>query len=99
LESFDHTKKHIVVIDPDNWCDFRMPADFWRCAPSYGITCVYIEHGYCDVPLMVRTSCDILCTHMADGAPPALRLEHPDFSFSMFRNGWRIWRLASSNPS
>jgi hypothetical protein len=94
LESFDRTKTHIVVIDPDNWRDFSLPADFWWRAPHYGITCVYIEHCYRVVPHMVKTSCDILC--MPDGAPPSFPIER--MTFSHF-NGWQIWRYSAITSS
>jgi hypothetical protein len=96
LESFDRTKKHLVVIHLWN-CD-KIPKldEFWERAASYGITCIYITLSYYyNVPRKMRRNCDIVCMYRekpTETDAMSLRKERPDLSLSQEIRGWQIWR-------
>jgi hypothetical protein len=93
LESFDRTKKHLIVIHLMDSRIETLVGEFWQRAASYGITCIYIASSYhYNAPWNVRRNCDIVC--MANPNPTdalLLRNERPDLSLSRFGNDWQIW--------
>jgi hypothetical protein len=102
LESFDRTKKHLVVLhaDPVDWMECNnIPQlnEYWQHAASYGITCICVADRffYLFTPWQAREKCDIVCMAKSNASAinvESIRKEHPDLSVTQFNDVWQIWR-------